>query len=155
MGKVRTKNSTPLSERVCKRGHVGKYVARPNMSSYCTQCELEKRRAIQDAVRSLTPPKPVIPLNERVCKRGHVGKYVDRPNTTPACDDCMKIAIAKHKAKVDAVRAILYPQSAPGPLSERACTYGHVGKYVKYKAGLSCRACRSDQHRRRMALRGK
>jgi hypothetical protein len=94
------KITVPLDQRVCKRGHVGKYVARANTSDYCTECELEKRRAIQEAVRALTPPKHEIPLNERVCK------------------------------------------------------YGHVGYYVDYSGNLSCSACRSDQHRRRMELRG-
>jgi hypothetical protein len=144
------KITVPLDQRVCKRGHVGKYVVRSTATA-CTECELQKRKAIQDAVRALTPPKQVVPLSERVCTRGHVGKYVERPNTTPACTDCMKIAIAKYKAKADAVKAILYPKV---PLNERACKYGHVGYYVDYSGVLTCRACRSDQHRRRMELRG-
>jgi hypothetical protein len=148
------KITVPLDQRVCKRGHVGKYVARANTSDYCTECELEKRRAIQEAVRALTPPKHEIPLNERVCKYGHVGKYIARPKWGTVCKECMKIATAKYKVKADAVRAILYPKAPPVPLNERACKYGHVGKYVKYSGGVSCSACRSDQHRRRMELRG-
>ena len=97
--------------------------------------------------------KITIPLNERVCKRGHVGKYVARPKGGTICSECMKIAVAKYKVKADAVRAILYPTPPKLPLDQRACTYGHVGKYVDYSGNLSCSACRSDQHRRR-SVRG-
>jgi hypothetical protein len=148
-----TKITVPLDQRVCKRGHVGKYVVRSTATA-CTQCELEKRKAIQDAVRALTPPKHEIPLNERVCKYGHVGKYIARPKRGTVCKECMKIATAKYKVKADAVKAILYPKPPRLPLDQRPCTYGHVGYYVDYSGNLSCSACRSDQHRRRMELRG-
>lgn len=130
---ARTKDTTPLDQRVCKRGHVGKYVERSTAIA-CTECELEKRRAIQQAVRAITPPKQAIPLNERVCRRGHVGKYVERANSSPACGECMKIAVAKYKVKADAVKTLLkYRVEATAvssllyskaPLEQGACTCG-------------------------------
>lgn len=124
---ARTKNTTPLDQRVCKRGHVGKYIARANSNPACTECEWLKRKAIQDAVRALTPSKREIPLNERVCKRGHVGKYVERANSVPACTDCLKIAVAKYKVKADAVRVILYGTLPKAPAKACGCACGCGG----------------------------
>jgi hypothetical protein len=130
------KNSeVPLNERVCKRGHVGQYVARPEMSSYCNECELQRRSVIQQAVRELTPPKPKVPLEERVCKRGHVGQYRNRTGSTPACFECLKIAFAQYKERggVPVVRP---------PLEERVCKRGHVGQYqTNLRGSVFCTEC--------------
>ena len=94
-------NPTPLTERVCKRGHIGQYRKRGVRTLACYPCQiLAKARFTERGgtySRELSLQKK--PLAERVCKRGHAGQYRLRGKSSIVCHECSKIAVARHRAR--------------------------------------------------------
>jgi hypothetical protein len=93
MARTVNPNPTPLTERVCKRGHIGQYRKRGVRTLACYACQRLANARYKE--REGIPYSPaVVALEERVCKRGHAGQYRKRGNVI-ACHECSKIAVAR------------------------------------------------------------
>ena len=88
----RKPNTTPLEDRVCKRGHVGQYRKRGAKTVACYECS---KIAIAN-FRERGVAQPRVPLEDRVCKRGHVGKYKMYSTGYSGCTECAKIATKEY-----------------------------------------------------------
>ena len=88
MPRTKNPNPTPISERVCHRGHVGQYRKRGTAIA-CHECS--KIAVSKFRERGGVPHSPV-PLEERVCKHGHVGQYKVNKDGHKHCVVCTKLA---------------------------------------------------------------
>lgn len=87
-------NTTPLNERVCKRGHVGQYRLRADSSVACYECS---KIALVKFKERGGASYPVGPLEERVCSRGHVGQYQLNSKGHARCTECQRIAMRAYQ----------------------------------------------------------
>ena len=88
MPRTKNPNPTPISERVCTRGHIGQYRKRGTAIA-CHECS--KIAVSKFRERGGVPHSPV-PLEERVCKHGHVGQYKVNKDGHKHCVVCTKLA---------------------------------------------------------------
>jgi hypothetical protein len=88
-------NTTPLNERVCKRGHVGQYRHRGGQKPACYECS--KIASAKFATR-VGPAHKRVPLEERICGNGHVGKY-RMTSGRARCSECSRIAYEAWQAR--------------------------------------------------------
>jgi len=79
------KITTPLDQRVCKRGHVGQYRKRGARTLACYECQ---KLAIAKFKVSGKIGRTRLPLEKRVCKQGHVGQYSRAKDGSAFCKPC-------------------------------------------------------------------
>jgi hypothetical protein len=88
-------NTTPLNERVCKRGHVGQYRHRGAQQPACFECS--KIASAKFATR-VGPDYKNVPLEERICSSGHAGQY-RMVSGRARCSECSRVAYKTWQAK--------------------------------------------------------
>jgi hypothetical protein len=97
MARTVNPNPTPLTERVCKRGHIGQYRKRGVRTLACHPCQKLANARFKERGGTFSPELSLQkkPLTERVCKRGHIGQYRLRGKNSIVCHECSKIALAR------------------------------------------------------------
>ena len=88
-------NTTPLNERVCKRGHVGQYRHRGGQKPACYECS---KIASAKFIARVGPAHKLAPLEERICSNGHVGKY-RMTSGRARCSECSRLAYEAWQAR--------------------------------------------------------
>lgn len=94
-------NPTPLTERVCKRGHIGQYRKRGVRTLACYPCSKLANARFKERGGTYSPALSLQkkPLAQRTCQRGHIGQYRLRGKNSIVCHDCSKLANARFRER--------------------------------------------------------